>query len=242
MIDGKTILAIIPARGGSKGLKKKNIKQLCGKPLVCWSIDAGLKSKYIDEVMVSTDDHQIAEAAKRCGAKVPFIRPEFLAIDSTPTFNVIQHTLDYYKSELKKEFDYIILLEPTSPLRESVDIDNSIEKLINSNAHSIVGISKTESQNPSFLVSKNSQSYISGYENPNIEVIRRQNIKTVYFLEGSIYISKTDILLNKKTFYHDKTLGYELEKYKSFEIDDIYDFVMIEALMKYKSKKYDIQK
>ena len=93
-----------------------------------------------------------------------------------------------------------------------------------------------------FLVSKNSQSYISGYENPNIEVIRRQNIKTVYFLEGSIYISKTDILLNKKTFYHDKTLGYELEKYKSFEIDDIYDFVMIEALMKYKSKKYDIQK
>ena len=241
MLEGKSILAIIPARGGSKGLKKKNIKELCGKPLLCWSIDAGLKSKYIDEIMVTTDDNQIADVAENYGAKVPFIRPKFLARDSTPTYNVIEHVIGYYKSILKKEFDYIVLLEPTSPLRECVDIDKSIEKLINSkSAHSIVGISKTESQNPSFLVLKNKQSYISGYENSNIEVIRRQNIKNVFFLEGSIYISKTDIYLHKKTFYHDTTLGYEIEKYKSLEIDDIYDFVMIEALMKYKSKNYGI--
>ena len=240
MFDGKTFLSIIPARAGSKGLKQKNLKELCGKPLVCWSIDAGLKSKYIDEVMVSTDDLQIAEVAKTYGAKVPFIRPKFLSKDTTPTFDVIEHAVQYYKSELKKEFDYIVLLEPTSPLREIEDIDNSIKKLINSNAQSIVGISKTESQNPSFLVLKNAESYISGYEHPNIEVVRRQNIKSVFFLEGSIYISKTSILLNRKTFYHEKTLGYEIHKFKSFEIDDIYDFVIIEALMKYKSKKYDI--
>lgn len=240
MLDGKTFLAIVPARVGSKGLKKKNIKELCGKPLLYWSIDAGLKSKYIDEIMVTTDDHQIAEVAKKYGAKVPFIRPKFLAKDNTSSFDVIEHAIDYYKRFQKKEFDYVVLLEPTSPLRESIDIDNSIEKLINSSAYSIVGISKTESQNPSFLVLKNKQSYISGYENPNIKVIRRQKIKSVYFLEGSIYISRTDVLLNKKSFYHDKTLGYEMQKYKSLEIDDIYDFVMIEALMKYKSKKYGI--
>ena len=130
MFDGKTFLSIIPARAGSKGLKQKNLKELCGKPLVCWSIDAGLKSKYIDEVMVSTDDYQIAEVAKTYGAKVPFIRPKFLSKDTTPTFDVIEHAVQYYKSELKKEFDYIVLLEPTSPLREIEDIDNSIKKLM----------------------------------------------------------------------------------------------------------------
>lgn len=240
MFNGKTFLAIIPARSGSKGLKKKNLKKLCGKHLIGWSIDAALKSKYIDEVILSTDDNQIAKVAQKYGAKVPFIRPEFLARDTTPTFDVIEHAINYYKTELKKRFDYVVLLEPTSPLREIEDIDNPIEKLINSSANSIVGISKTESQNPSFLVLKDEQSFISGYENPNIEVIRRQNIKDVFFLEGSIYISKTDVLLNRKTFYHEKTIGYEIQKYKSFEIDDIYDFVIIEALMKYKSKNYDL--
>ncbi len=237
MYKDKTFLAIIPARGGSKGLPGKNIKELCGKPLIAWSIENGLKSKYLDEVIVSTDYKEIADIAKQYGASVPFLRPDYLASDTATSFDAIKYTIDYYKNKLNKEFDYIVLLEPTSPLREVSDIDNAIEKLFDSEANSIVGISKTEDQNPAFLVEKNSNDFINGYENKDMQVLRRQDIKDVYFFEGTIYVSKTDVLLDKKTFYHKNTIGYEVPKFKSLEIDDIDDFLMVEAMMKHKGYK-----
>lgn len=234
MYKNKTFLAIIPARGGSKGLPRKNVKKLCGKPLIVWSIEAGLKSNYVDELIVSTDDKEIVEIATKYGAKVPFLRPDYLASDTATSFDAVKHTIDYYKNELGKEFDYIVLLEPTSPLRESDDIDSAIKKLLHSNADSIVGISKTEDQNPAFLILKDDSNYISGYENKEMKVLRRQDISDVYFFEGTIYISKIEVLLNKKSFYHKNTIGYEVPKYKSLEIDDMDDFIMVEAIMKYK--------
>jgi len=234
MYKNKTFLAIIPARGGSKGLPGKNIKELCGKPLIAWSIDAALKSKYIDEVVVSTDYQDIADIAKKYGANVPFLRPDELASDTATSFDAVKHTIDFYKNEFQKEFDYIILLEPTSPLREDSDINSAIEKLLNSKATSIVGISKTEDQNPAFLVKKDDHDFLYGYENKEMKVVRRQDIEAIYFFEGTIYISRTDILLNKKTFYHQETIGYDVPKYKSLEIDDMDDFIMVEALMKHK--------
>ncbi len=237
MYKNKTFLGIIPARGGSKGLPGKNIKELCGKPLIAWSIESGLKSKYLDEVIVTTDSKDIANIAKQYGASVPFLRPDVLASDTATSFDAIKHTIEFYKNEMKKEFDYIVLLEPTSPLREARDIDIAIEQLFNSNADSIVGICKTEDQNPAFLVFKNEKDFISGYENHDMKVLRRQDIKDVYFFEGTIYISKTDVLLNKKTFYHENTIGYVVPKYKSLEIDDIDDFIMVEAIMKHKGYK-----
>jgi CMP-N,N'-diacetyllegionaminic acid synthase len=237
MYKGKTFLAIIPARGGSKGLPRKNIKKLCGKPLIVWSIEAGLKSKYLDEVATSTDCQDIADVSKQYGASTPFLRPGHLASDISTSFDAIKHAIDYYKNKLNKKFDYIVLLEPTSPLRESSDIDLAIENLMNSNADSIVGIGRTEDQNPAFLVLKDGNNYISGYENKNMKVLRRQDINDVYFFEGSIYISKVDTLLDKKTFYHQNTIGYEVPKYKSLEIDDMDDFIMVEAIMKHKGYK-----
>jgi len=237
MLNNKTFLAIIPARGGSKGLPGKNIKNLCGKPLIAWSIETGLNSKYIDEVMVTTDSQEIADVAQKYGANVPFLRPKELATDTATTFDAIKHTIDFYKEKLKKEFDYIVLLEPTSPLREVSDIDNAVEQLLNSDADAIVGICKTEDQNPAFLVLKDNNNYISGYENRSMKVIRRQDISDVYFFERTIYISKTDVLLDKQTFYHDKTIGYEVPKYKSLEVDDMDDFIMVEAMMKHKGYK-----
>lgn len=237
MYKGKTFLGIIPARGGSKGLPGKNIKVLNGKPLIAWTIETALKSNYLDEVMVTTDDNEIAKISKDFGAKVPFLRPEILAGDISTSFDAIKHTIDFYKYEMNKEYDYVILLEPTSPLREVQDIDKAIKILINSEADSIVGISRTESQNPAFLVTKDSNGLIYGYENKNIEILRRQDIKDVYFFEGTIYISKTNILLDKKTFYHENTIGYEVPKYKSLEVDDIYDFIMIESIIKYMEYK-----
>ncbi len=234
MYKDKTFLAIIPSRGGSKGLPGKNIKELCGKPLIAWSIEAGSKNKYIDEVMVTTDSQEIANIAKQYGANIPFLRPKELASDTATTFDAAKHTIEFYKNELNKEFDYIVLLEPTSPLREVLDIDNAIEKLLRSNANSIVGICKTEDQNPAFLVKKDGNGFISGYENKDMKVLRRQEIEDIYFFEGSLYISDITTYLYRKSFYHKDTIGYEVPKYKALEIDDIYDFIMVEAIMKYK--------
>lgn len=238
MINGKRVIAIIPARGGSKGLPGKNIKELCGKPLIAWSIEAGLASQYIDEVMVTTDSDEIAGIARDFGATVPFIRPAELASDTATSFDTVKHAIDFYQDELNKTFDYIVLLEPTSPLRDKNDIDKSIEQLLsNPNAMAIVGICKTESQNPAFLVKKNNHDFLVGYENKDMKVLRRQDINDVFFFEGSVYVSQIDALLHKKTFYHEHTVGYIVPKWKSFEIDDIDDFIMVEALLSFKRNK-----
>ena len=235
MYLNSTFLAIIPARGGSKGLPGKNIKNLCNKPVISWSIDAGLNSMYLDEVMVTTDCKEILKIASLYGAKTPFLRPDFISTDLAETYDVIDHTINFYKENLGKEFDYIVLLEPTSPLRTAEDIDAAIESLLsNPMARSIVGIAKTEGQNPEFLIYRNKSGFISGYKNHNIKSIRRQDVSDVYFFEGSVYVSDTKTYLERKTFYHEDTLGYEFPKFKSLEIDDIDDFVMIEAIMKYK--------
>ena len=233
MINNKRIIAIIPARGGSKGLKDKNIKVFLGKPLISWSIDIGLKSKYIDEVMVTTDSSKITEISKDYGAKVPFIRPDKLASDSATSMDVIFHTLDYYKNELNQKYDYIVLLEPTSPQRTVNDVDSAIEKLINNTiATALVSTSKVESCHPAYMIKKKENDFFEGYENKDINITRRQDFDDLYFIDGSLYISRTDTIFEKKSFYHDKTLCYDVPKWKSLEIDDLDDFIMIEALMK----------
>jgi N-acylneuraminate cytidylyltransferase/CMP-N,N'-diacetyllegionaminic acid synthase len=137
-----------------------------------------------------------------------------------------------------REFDYVLLLEPTSPLRDKVDVNNALVQLLsNPSATAIVGICKTESQHPAFLVKKDAQGFLVGYENAEMKVLRRQDIGEVLFFEGSVYISQVDILMAKKTFYHECTIGYEVPKWKSFEIDDMDDFIVVEALMKFKEKK-----
>lgn len=234
MYKDKSFLAIVPARGGSKGLPRKNIKELCGKPLIAWTIDEAKKSKYVDEIVVTTDSDEIASVSKQYGAKVPFIRPAELANDVAKSIDVVEHTIEFYKKQYQKEFDYIVLLEPTSPMRDASDIDCAIEQLLVSDADSIVGVCRTEDQNPAFLVKISEDRRITGYKDEKMTSIRRQDIEDVYFFEGTVYISKTDVLLSKKSFYHNNTLAYEVPKYKSLEVDDIYDFIMIEALIKYR--------
>ena len=232
MIKGKSVIAIVPARAGSKGLPGKNIRELCGKPVIGWTIEAGLASEYIDEVVVSTDSEEIAGIARKFGATTPFIRPPEIATDDATSFEVIKHVLEYFKDELNTSFDYTVLLEPTSPLRDSLDIDRALEELIeSSHAVSIVGIAKTEGQNPVFLVKLSENASIIGFMGGAIRTVRRQEIEDVYFFEGSIYISETLALLERKTFYHEEAIGFLVPKWKSLEIDDEDDFVMVEALM-----------
>lgn len=236
MYRDNSVLGIIPARGGSKGLPRKNILPLLGKPLIAWTIEQAKASKYIDRVIVTTDDEEIAEISRRCGAEVPFVRPSHLAADTTSPVDVISHTLSFFE-DIGTYFDYFAYLEPTSPLRDTEDIDSAFQMLIsNQEAESIVGVSKVESTHPCFLV-RLEKGFLISYLNGQIEIKRRQDLDALYFFEGSLYISKTESFKSRKTYYHDKALGYIVPKWKSFEIDDYSDFIIIEALLKAKQEQ-----
>lgn len=238
MYKEKTILALIPARGGSKGLPRKNIRPLLGKPLIAWTIEQAKASKYIDRIVVSTDDEEIAEVAKQYGAEVPFIRPKELARDDSPTIDAVLHALEFF-SEKGEKFDLLALLEPTSPLRDVEDIDRGIEFLINSeDAESIVSVCKLEGAHPEFNVIIDKKGFIKKALDgtSTFKVLRRQELKDVYFFEGTIYISKIPSLLRKKTFYHDKTLAHIVPRWKALEIDEICDLLCAEALVKAKQE------
>ncbi len=233
MYNNKTFLVIILARSGSKGLPGKNIKNINGKPLVVWSIEAGLNSKYIDKLTVSTDSEEYAKIAKSFGAEVPFIRPNEISTDESSRKDAIEYSLDFFKDK-GMTYDYVILLEPTSPLTTGKDIDSAIEQLfLEESAEAIVGVSLSEASHPNFSVELNNGflNFIS--KDQKSSVVRRQDLEDYYFYDGSLYISEVDKYLEKE-FYHEKTLGYVTPKWKSLEIDDIDDFVMVEAVMKYR--------
>jgi CMP-N,N'-diacetyllegionaminic acid synthase len=235
MINNKKIIAIIPARGGSKGLPGKNIRILAGKPLMAWTIEQANCSNYIDKVIVSTEDNEIAEIARKYEAEVPFLRPKELARDDSPTIDVIIHAINWFE-EKGNYFDIVVLLEPTSPLRDVEDIDKCIEMLIsNPTAKAIVSVAKLESAHPEFNVTISDEGLIRKLNGTtNFNVLRRQELEEIYFFEGSVYISETLSLKQERTFYHESTLAYVVPKYKSLEIDEICDFICIEALMKAK--------
>ena len=231
MINEQKVLAIIPARGGSKGLPEKNIRPICGKPLIGWSILQGLESQYIDEVVVTTDSQKILNIAKQFGANVPFIRPKSLADDDASSIDVLLHAVDYL-AQVGREYDYVVLLEPTSPLRDISDIDGAIE-LLSSNelAESVVGVTKVEGSHPSFMFTVHNKLLrpMLGLQ-PN--GLRRQDLKDDYYhLEGSIYVSRVAALRECHGFYHTNTLPWFVDRYKAIEIDELCDFIASEALM-----------
>lgn len=234
MIANKKVLAIIPARGGSKGLPRKNILNLCGRPLIGWPIKAASSSCYVDRIVVSTEDMKIAEVAASQGATVPFLRPKELAIDTATSFSVIEHVLEELKL-VGEEYKYVVLLEPTSPLTDAKDIDQALERLERGRAQadSIVGVSEVVAAHPVFDVEIRENGLIKPYMHENFSFAgRRQEITPLYFFEGSLYISDVSVLLEQKSFYHERTLAYAVPKWKSFEIDDLVDFICVEAIMK----------
>jgi CMP-N,N'-diacetyllegionaminic acid synthase len=234
VIKDKRVLALVPARGGSKGLHRKNIIELCGKPLLGWPIQAARLSKYVDEVIVSTEDAEIAEKARKEGAELPFMRPVELATDTASSFMVAEHAIQFLERQ-GTHFDYLVLLEPTSPLTEASDIDMALERLLeNKNiADSIISVSKIEATHPAFDVSITDMGIITPYLTAGLSGAgRRQDISDLYFFDGSLYISDIPAYLLKKTFYHDRTLAHVSPKWKSLEVDDFVDFVCVEAIMK----------
>lgn len=233
MIDGKKILALIPARGGSKGLPRKNILPIYGKPLIAWSVEKGLKSKHVDTVLVTTDSQEIADIARAAGAHVPFLRPSELATDRSSTYDAIRHALTLLEEKEDKTFDYVVLLEPTSPLREDDDIDRMLEQLIGNAADfdSIISVGEVD-EHPSI---------VRRLKGPNLEpfcpellqTTRRQDNEPAYFPYGVAYIAKTEVLLAENTFYTNRCTYFKIKQYQNYEIDDIYGFLCVESIMKH---------
>lgn len=233
MIAKRKVLALVPARGGSKGLPGKNVRSLCGRPLIQWSIDTALACKEIDAVVVSTDDAQIAAVAVTAGAEVPFLRPPALAGDTASSIDVVIHALDFLESK-GRVFDIVLLLEPTSPLREVADIQVALQRMVDTGAAAIVSVCRAESTHPAFMFRTTGQGRLEPFMSASPTGVRRQEIEPLFYLEGTLYASTVEAIRERRSFYHEDTLAYEVAKWKALEIDDIEDFQMVEALAKYK--------
>ena len=232
MIQGKKILALVPARSGSKGLPSKNIIDFLGKPLISWSIDAATNCEYIDKTVVSTDSESIASIGRIFGAQVPFIRPDAIAGDLASTMEVVEHAIRFMRDDLSEEYDILVLLEPTSPLRSSRDICQALENLLaNSEAKSLVSVGRVETQFPNFQFKIAEDGFLTSIsEGFDFKAVRRQEIDNHFFLDGSIYISFVDRLMERGSFIGSDTLALVLPKWKNVEIDDEYDYEMALAL------------
>ena len=231
MINSKRVLAVIPARKGSKGLPGKNYKVLFGKPLFEWTVEAAKASKYIDKILISTDSDIIIEKGKLLQVDVPFIRPYELCTDEAKSIDVLEHAINHYNA-ISDHYDLIVLLEPTSPLRKGCDIDLALELMLSANAQSVVSISKVTVGHPAFLFKQNSKKFIAPFLSDGWTPKRRQDCDNFFYLDGSVYASQITPLMVKRTFCHEDTVGFELPKWKAFEIDDEVDFFIVESIMK----------
>jgi N-acylneuraminate cytidylyltransferase/CMP-N,N'-diacetyllegionaminic acid synthase len=233
MISDQRILCIVPARAGSKGLPGKNIRPLAGKPLLAWPIAAARGSAYVDRVIISTDSQAFADIAVAHGADCPFLRPAELASDTAPSLDFILHAIDTLAAD-GEHYDILLLLEPTSPLTEASDVDAALEQLVASDASAVVGISAMETQHPAFSVLKDDRGLIRPAQSADFANLpRRQDLDPVFALDGSLYISTIDALRKERGFCHSNTLGYVTERHKAFEVDDLVDFIAIEAILKH---------
>lgn len=224
------ILGIIPARGGSKGLPRKNIKHLCGKPLIAYTIEAAKESKLTDRVIVSTDDEEIAYISKKYGAEIPYLRPKELSSDSSPTIDAILHMIDYLEKSEGYRPDYILLLQCTSPLRDSKSIDESINRLITSEFDALVSVCEAE-VNP-YWANVFDGDKLKHFIEEGKKINRRQDLPKVYRLNGAIYLIKTEVLKAYRTFEPDSLTGYIMDEYSSIDIDTELDFKIAELIIK----------
>lgn len=222
------IISLIPARGGSKGLKEKNIIDLNGKPLISYTINASLKSKYITKTLVSSDDEKILNISLEYGAEI-VKRPNKLALDTTPTEPVIEHALNYIKNT--KDYDYLVLLQPTSPLRKEEHIDRAIEMLRKQKATALISTVKID--NKILKAFKNNKDgYLESISNNSYPFMRRQDLPDVFMPNGAIYVVNIEEFFKTRKLFTNKTISFEMSKEESYDIDTLKDLLVIDKVLK----------
>lgn len=229
MYKEKTVLAIIPARGGSKRLPGKNKLDLFGKPLIAWTIDAAINSKVFDEVMVSTDDKEIAEIAIKHSASIPFMRSENLSTDTASSLDVVEDIITLYKHN-NKHYDIVVLLQPTSPLRDSDDIVNALDTFVVKEANSVLSVCEVD--HPlQWCNSLDETLSMESFLKVSVKNSRSQNLETYYRLNGAIYIWDVDSFLQKKESILPPSFATIMPRERSVDIDEKIDFLLAEALL-----------
>lgn len=232
MYKGKKILAVIPARGGSKGVPRKNIKMLAGRPLIAWTIEEAKKSKYIDMCIVSTEDEEIKSVAEACGGCVPFMRPAELAEDSTPGIEPVLHAV-----KMTPGYDFVVMLQVTSPFRRVEDIDGAIAYCLDKSYESCVSVTEV-SHSPFWMYQLDEKKKM----HPILQIekeksYQRQKLPKIYQLNGAVYVASIDFVKKQYGFIGDNTVGYVMPQERSYDIDSMLDFEVVEILMRKQMEK-----
>lgn len=224
MISKRSVLGLIPARGGSKGIKRKNLIPLGEKPLIAWTIDSAKKSGYLDQLIVSSDDDEIIEVARHYGCDAPFRRSSQLSTDKTPSMDVVRDALIRCPG-----FDYVVLLQPTSPLRTAQDIDRALECCVSSRAPACVSVCSV-SENPHWMYTMGADQSLVPFLASAVPV-RRQDLPKMFSLNGAIYIAETDWAVRSKSFVGPNTVGFEMPVERSVDIDTELDLMLAQLLL-----------
>ncbi|NOX66216.1 MAG: acylneuraminate cytidylyltransferase family protein [Chlorobi bacterium] len=230
MIKSNDILAIIPARSGSQRLQNKNILPIAGKPMIVYTIEQALLSRHLEEVFVSTDDQEVADIAIRYGANVPFIRPKELSSNDATIFDVVKHAVEYLKNS-GRFFKYVLLLQPTSPLRESTHIDESIDLLEERNADGIISVCNID--HPLQWVNNLPENKsMVGFLRHDLKSRRSQDYEKLYRLNGAIYIAKVGPLLHNNSFFLESNIyAYVMDRLTSIDVDTDEDLLLASLLI-----------
>lgn len=227
MIRNRKVLAMIPARGGSKGVPRKNIREVAGKPLIAWTIEAAKQSQYIDRLILSTDDAEILGVARELGCEVPFLRPVELARDDTPGIAPVLHAIQELPG-----YDLIVLLQPTSPLRVAVDIDGCLELCLQSNASACVSVTEPEASPYLMYTIREDKHMIPILGSDQFVTQRRQELPPVYSLNGAVYVAQTEWLEQTQTFLNEETVAYQMPKERSVDIDTELDMLLCGLMLR----------
>lgn len=228
MYRNHKILALIPARGGSKGIKNKNIIDLCGKPLISYTIEAAKNSAYIDDVIVSTDSTAIADVAAAYGAEIPFLRPKELASDTSKTIDAVMHAISALEQQ-NRTYDILILLQPTEPLRDNTDIDSAITAFFQNGCSSLVSVSPV-TDSPVLIRTLDADNKVHHLLDCS-STVRRQDMKAYYVVNGCIYINAI-ASINQETSFNDNEYAFIMESRHSVDIDEYKDLYLAEYYLK----------
>lgn len=227
-----TILGLIPARGGSKGVPRKNIRLLGDKPLIAYTIEAGLSSAEMDELVVSTDSVEIAQTSEKAGARVPFLRPPALATDKSPSIDTVIHAVEFYAAQ-GRHFDAVCLLQPTCPFRTAQDISAAIKTFRSKNADSLISVREVPHEfNPHWTFETEESGFLKIATGEKQIIPRRQELPKAYHRDGSIYIVKTNILLSQRSLYGEKIAFHISENPVHINIDTLEDWAKAEQHLK----------
>jgi len=228
MYKNKRILAIIPARGGSKGLPGKNIRPFCGKPLISWTISQALASRYLDKVVVSTDDKKIAARSLKFGACVPFFRPKKLATSTSNIIDVVIHALDFFGKK-HINYDLVMLLQPTSPLRTNEDIDKTIGLFFEKKASAVISVCRCE-HHPWWSVALSKGSKIEKFQGTGQLHKNRQSLPDFYRINGAVYVAQVNYLKENHGFLGKSTFAYIMPPERSVDIDTNWDLIIAQSI------------